>query len=73
MQFALFCMRVYSWLKRLSPLAGISPLLNIDMLMMNNTRNNGRLRPLETNTMALQSGPDTFTAQHVSSGFVRRQ
>lgn len=66
MQAALFCMRAYSWLKRLSPLAGFSPLLNIDMLMMNNTGNNAWLRPLQTSTMALQSGLDTFTTQHVS-------
>lgn len=40
--------------------------LNIDMLMMNNTGNKAWPLPLETNTMALQSGPDTFTTRHVS-------
>lgn len=36
------------------------------MLMMNNTGNKAWLLPLKTNTIALQSGLDTFTTQHVS-------
>lgn len=37
------------------------------MLMMNIRGDKDWLLPLETNTMAPQSGPDTFTTQHVST------
>lgn len=59
--------RAYAALKKAVASAQRQPLLNIDMLMMNITGDKGWLLPLETRTMAPQSGPDTFTTQHVSA------